>query len=45
MQGAMLRPATPCLFSAERQVANTWLEAINSLEQFTTSTSWKWKHK
>ena len=39
MQGATLRPTTPCLFSAARQVARTWLDARKSLEQLTTSTS------
>lgn len=39
MHGAMLRPTTPCFFRAVRQVASTWLDAKNSLEQFTTSTS------
>lgn len=41
MQGAMLRPTMPCFFSAVRQVASTWLDAMKSLEQLTTSTSWR----
>lgn len=41
MQGAMLRPTMPCFFSAERQVASTWLDAMKSLEQLTTRTSWR----
>ena len=43
IQGAMWRPTTPCLLMALRHVASTWLEAMNSGEQFTTSTSWR-KH-
>lgn len=41
MQGATLRPTMPCFFSAVRQVASTWLDAMKSLEQLTTSTSWR----
>lgn len=41
MQGAAFRPTMPCFFSAVRQVASTWLEAVKSLEQPTTSTSWR----
>lgn len=41
MQGAEFRPTMPCFFSAVRQVARTWLEAMKSLEQLTTSTSWR----
>lgn len=40
MQGAMFNPTTPCFFRAVRQVANTWLDAMNSVEQFTTRTSY-----
>lgn len=42
IQGAILRPTTPCFFRAVRHVASTWLDDMNSLEQFTTSTSWAW---
>lgn len=41
MQGAMLRPTMPCFFRAVRQVESTWLDAMKSLEQLTTSTSWR----